>query len=52
MPTTTSIRVIYLGTHRDLDPDERFLGAERAAELVGSTFGSADRPLWRARSTP
>ncbi|MDQ7263146.1 Hint domain-containing protein [Paracoccus sp. PS-1] len=47
MPTTTSIRVIYLGTHRDLDPDERFLGAERAAELVGSTFGSADRPLAR-----
>lgn len=48
MPTTTNIRVISLGTHRDLDTDERTLGAERAGELVGSTFGSADAPLARS----
>ncbi|CAM2985530.1 Hint domain-containing protein [Paracoccus aminovorans] len=44
---TTTIRVIYLGQHCDLDPDERHLGAERAHELVGSSFGSADAPLAR-----
>ncbi|MFC3570670.1 Hint domain-containing protein [Paracoccus simplex] len=51
MPTTTSIRVIYLGTHRDLDPDEFSTGAENASELVGSTFGSADQPLAREINT-
>ncbi|WP_253880160.1 Hint domain-containing protein [Paracoccus aminovorans] len=48
MPTTTTIRVISLGTHRDLDSNERYLGAERAGELVGTTFGSADDPLARS----
>lgn len=42
---STTIRVITLGTHSDLDTDERTLGAERAVELVGSTFGSQDSPL-------
>ena len=43
MPTV--IRVISLGQHRDLDPDERYIGAERANEIVGTTFGSANAPL-------
>ncbi|MEF9601523.1 Hint domain-containing protein [Paracoccus sp. PXZ] len=47
MPTVTSIRVIYLGSHSDLDNDEWSLGAERAGELVGTTFGSAEQPLAR-----
>lgn len=50
MPTTTTIRVISLGTHGDLDTDERYMGAERAGDLVGSTFGSADAPLARSIS--
>ncbi|MDF3606763.1 Hint domain-containing protein [Paracoccus sp. DMF-8] len=52
MPTTTTIGVILLGHHRDLDPTEYnngtpTAGAERAGELVGQTFGSADNPLAR-----
>lgn len=53
MPTTTNIRVILLGQHRDLDPTEfdrwgnPTTGAERAGELIGRTFGSADNPLAR-----
>lgn len=47
MPTVTSIRVIYLGSHRDLDNNEWLPGAERAGELVGTTFGSAEQPLAR-----
>lgn len=45
MPTTTTIRVISLGTNRALDTDERILGAERANDLLGRTFGNADAPL-------
>lgn len=48
MPIITEIRVISLGTHRDLDPNESVLGAERAAELVGRTFGSTTDPLARS----
>lgn len=48
MPITTDVRAIYLGTHRDLDPDETRVGAERAGELLGSTFGSAENPLARS----
>ncbi|MFT4012105.1 MAG: Hint domain-containing protein [Paracoccus sp. (in: a-proteobacteria)] len=43
----TTIRVIYLGSHRDLDPNENARGAERADELVGATFGSSSAPLAR-----
>lgn len=46
MPTV-NICALALGTHRDLDSDERTLGAERANELVGTTFGGADNPLAR-----
>ena len=45
MPTTTNVRAISLGSHRDLDNDESTLGAERASELIGTTFGSVDNPL-------
>lgn len=48
MPTTMDIRAIYLGTHSDLDPDERYLGAENARSLIGTTFGSATDPLARS----
>lgn len=47
MPTYTTIRAISLGTHRDLDSNEYYLGAERANELIGTTFGSHDAPLAR-----
>ncbi|RCW85059.1 Hint domain-containing protein [Paracoccus lutimaris] len=47
MPTLTNVRAIALGSHRDLDNNEFQLGAERAGELVGTTFGSADNPLAR-----
>lgn len=45
MVTEITIRAISLGTHRELDTDETKLGAERAAELVGRTYGSKDAPL-------
>lgn len=45
MPTTTNIRVINLGPHRDLDPNEGRNGAELASDLVGRTFGGPDSPL-------
>jgi len=45
MPTVTSIRVIYLGPHDDLDPDETNPGAEQAEDLLGVTFGSPEQPL-------
>ncbi|WP_233253536.1 Hint domain-containing protein [Paracoccus binzhouensis] len=48
MPTETSIRVIYLGQASDLDPNERYIGAENAGDLVGTTFGSEDAPLAQA----
>lgn len=44
MPAVT-ICAISLGRHSDLDTDERYLGAERAGDLVGSTFGGAQTPL-------
>lgn len=47
MPTLTTIGAIFLGTHRDLDNDETRLGAERASELIGTTFGSEANPLAR-----
>ncbi len=48
MPTYTTIRAISLGTHRDLDSNEYYTGAERANELIGTTFGSQDAPLARS----
>ncbi|KGJ04444.1 Hint domain-containing protein [Paracoccus halophilus] len=45
MPTSTDVRAIALGTHRTLDTNEFRIGAERAGELVGMTFGSVDDPL-------
>lgn len=49
MPTDISIRVIYLGLRSDLDldPDETVPGAEAAGDLVGTTFGSVEAPLFR-----
>lgn len=46
MPTV-NICAISLGSFRDLDPNEQQQGAERAGDLVGSSFGSADAPLAR-----
>lgn len=47
MPTYTTISAIALGTHRDLDTNEFYRGAERAGELIGTTFGSEASPLAR-----
>ena len=45
MAKEIGIRAISLGRHAELDTDENTIGSERAADLVGSTYGSANAPL-------
>lgn len=44
--TDVTIKAIYLGSHRELDTNESFLGAERISELIAKAYGSASDPLY------